>query len=134
MSSTMTRPLLVGAVAAAVDMFVMKEENMQRSMIFGGAVAAGSYASEFVGPLIHHIPIPTLARNLYEGKTLVTRIAEVSSSTAMVYVLNKYVLQNDPYRNEMLTRVGIIAFSDVAGTYLDEYLNTQPLQFFTNNH
>ena len=79
------------------------------------------------------LPIPTINKGLYDGKTLVDRIAEVGSSTGVAYALNRYVLNNDPYNNELMTRVAIIAVSDVAGTYIVEYLNGKPLQYLTDN-
>lgn len=127
------KPLTMALIAGALDMYVMGEENMNRTMMFAGAVAVGNYASQYAVPIIKKINVATISRNLYDTKTLVERIVEVSSSTAFVYVLNKYVLNNDIYRNELMKRVGVIVIADVASTYALEYFNSQPLEFLTHN-
>ncbi len=80
MNQTMLKPVAVGLVAFAIDQFYLKEQNFMRSAYFGGAVAVGNYSAEYIYPLVRHIPIPTISKDLYEGKTLVDRIAEVGSS------------------------------------------------------
>lgn len=117
-NQTLMKPVIVGCIAAAIDKFYLQERDTMRTLYFGAAVAAGNYGAEFVYPLIKHIPLPTLSRELYEGKTLAERFAEVGMSTGMIYVLNKYIMQNDIYRNEELIRIGVIAASDFAGTYI----------------
>src|SRR5271155_3497216 len=109
----------------------MQETDMTRSTMFTGAVCVGNYASEYVGPLINIIPMPTINKNLYDGKTLTLRIAEVSSSAGVTYVLNKYVLGNDPYKGEFMKRVAIIAVSDVVETYMTDYFTNKPLDYLT---
>ena len=133
MDNTLLKPVVVGMIAASIDKFYLGERNTMRSAYFGAAVAVGNYSAEYIAPLVNMLPIPTIGKNLYDGKTLVNRIVEVGSSTAVAYVLNKYVMNNDPYNNELLTRVAIIAVADAAGTYVVEYLNSKPLQFLTDN-
>jgi hypothetical protein len=126
------KPAVVGAVAVVLDKYWMGERDMMRSMYFGGAVAVGNYASEYIAPLVNFIPIPTISKGLYDGKTLVDRIAEVSSSAGFAYMVNKYLLNNDPYTGELMKRIGVIAVADVVGTYIVEYTNNQQLQFLTD--
>ena len=132
MDSSMTKPLYVGLAGAVLDKFVMGETDMQKSAIFGGVLAVGTYASEYIAPIIHQIPIPSLAKGLYDGKTLVTRIAEVGSNAGLTFAVNKYLLRNDNYAGEMGKRLAVIMASDVIGTYVDEYMHSQPLQFLTD--
>jgi hypothetical protein len=131
-NQTLMKPVVVGCIAAAIDKFYLQEENSMRSLYFGAAVGAGNYAAEYTYPLIKHIPMPTLSKDLYEGKTLAERIAEVSMSTSMIFVLNRYILKIDIYKDEMMMRMGIIAASDVMGTYICEYIDNQKLEFFTD--
>lgn len=132
MNNSMLKPAAVGLVAFAIDSYYLKESNFMRSVYFGGAVAVGNYSAEYLYPLVKHIPIPTISKDLYEGKTLVDRILEVGSSTALTYVINKYIILNDNYRNELLLRMGVIAASDVIGTYAVEYMTGQKLEFLTH--
>ena len=122
------KPICIGAVAVGLDKFYLQEQNMQRSLIFGALTASGSYLSEIVAP--HVVPnLPSLNAEIYNGKQLGERITEVGIDTASVYVVNKYVLGNDIYRDEMLQRMGVIAVADVVGTYISEYIDGQPLQY-----
>jgi hypothetical protein len=132
MQSSLAKPLTMGLIAGAIDQFYLQESSLQRTAYFASAVAVGNYASEFAVPIIKHINLPTLSHNLYDSKTLMERIVEVGASSAMIYVLNKYLLSNDIYRNELALRLGIIAVSDVGATYLLEYLNNQKLEFLTD--
>ena len=133
MDNSLLKPLVVGAIAGALDKFYLNEKVATRSLYFGAAVAVGNYSAEYIAPLVNMLPIPTISKNLYDGKTLMDRIVEVGASTATAYILNKYILRNDPYVNEMMTRVAVIAVADAAGTYVVEYLNSKPLQFLTEN-
>jgi hypothetical protein len=131
-NQTLMKPVIVGCVAAAIDRYYLQESDTMRSVYFGAAVAAGNYGAEFVYPMIKHIPLPTLSNDLYEGKTLAERFAEVGMSSGMIFVLNKYILRNDIYSEEALLRLGVIAASDFVGTYITEYIDGQKLEFFTN--
>jgi hypothetical protein len=133
--STLLKPLIAGGIAVALDQMYLKEKYIQRSLYFGAAVAVGEYGAEFVHPIIKHINIPSLSRDLYDSKTLMERIAEVGVSSGMVYILNKYVLKNDQYAfsgPEFLNRVGIIAVADFAATYATEYLYGKPLEYLVD--
>jgi hypothetical protein len=131
-NQTLMKPVIVGCVAYAIDRFYLKEVDHTRSLYFGAATAMGNYGAEFIYPLIHHIPLPTLDRDLYDGKTLAHRCVEVGMSSGMIFVLNKYILHNDIYGNEILMRLGVIAAADFAGTYITEYIDNQKLEFFTD--
>jgi hypothetical protein len=133
--STLLKPIIAGGIAVALDQMYLKETNLQRSLYFGAAVAVGEYGAEFVHPIIKHINIPSLSRDLYDSKTLMERMAEVGISSGVVYIFNKYVLQNDRYpltASEFLNRVSVIAAADFAATYATEYLYGKPLTYLTD--
>lgn len=134
MDQSYLKPFVVGSVAAAIDQLYLKEPSVERSLYFGAACALGNYASEYATPLIKMIPMPSISRDLYDAKTLSTRIAEVGGSVGVCYLLNKYVTGNDVYVNETFQRLAVIAVADVAGTYIVEYINNQPLQYLTDHN
>ena len=118
------RPIMVGAVAVALDKYAIGETNLNSSLYFG----VGVYASEYIAPYIA-VDLPTPSSTLYNGKTLATRLIEISSSVGGAFLMNKYLLQNDLYRNEVFKKVGVIALSDVVGTYAAEYINGSAMTF-----
>ena len=136
MDESLMKPLAVAAVAMTLDQFFLGETNIMRTAYFGGAVVIGSYASEYVAPLIKDVAgfIPSLNKGLYDSKTLAERIIEISASSGCSYVLNKNVLGNDIYRDEVLKRIAVIAVSDVIATYALDYFNGQKLQFLTDSN
>ena len=130
--NSILKPLVVGGIAIALDRLYIGETDLMRNAYFGGAVAVGNYASEYIAPLIHYVPIPTINKGLYDGKTLVDRIAEVSSSAGFAFLLNKYIMNNDRFSDEFAQRVAVIAIADVIGTYAVEYIDNKPLAYLTD--
>ena len=123
------RPVIVGVTSIVLDKYLLGEAEMMKSVYFGGVVAAGVYASEWVAPMIA-LDLPSANKTLYNGKTLSTRLIELAVASGGVFVVNKYMLLNDTYRDEVMKRVGVILLSDIAGTYATEYINGQPMSFF----
>lgn len=122
------KPACVAGVAVALDQFVMKETNFNRSLIFGACVGAGNYLAEMVAP--HIVPdLPSLNSKMYNGKIVGERVVELATSAVSVFSVNKYLLRNDIYKDEMFMRMGLIVASDIAGTYLSEYIDSKPLTY-----
>jgi hypothetical protein len=122
------KPLCVSGVAIALDQFGMKETSLQRSLIFGGLVGAGSYVSVMVAPSITP-SLPSLNAEMYNGKIVGERIVELTITASGVYAVNKYLLKNDIYKDEMLIRLGLILLSDIGGTYISEYIEGKPMLY-----
>lgn len=123
-----SRPLIVGATAVVLDKFLMGEQNLMSSAYFGVAVGAGVYAGEMIAP--HMYNFPSLNQQLYSGKTLGNRITEVSASSVLGFATNRYLLGNDLTIGKAYSRIGVIALADVLGTYISEYLDDKPLNYF----
>ena len=71
-SSTNTaylKPLITGAVAVAGDKFLFNEPDMQKSIYFGVAVGAGSFAGNYIGSNIAPALLPPYSR-LYRWKNI----------------------------------------------------------------
>lgn len=130
-NNSILRPACVAGVAVAIDKFYFGENNLQSNAIFGASVASGVYLSEIVAPMIPNMPSPN--GDLVNGKMLMDRVAEVGSSILIGYSVNRFLLRNDKYASdEMYERLGTILVADVAGTYLAEYINGQPLGYLTH--
>lgn len=130
--SLMFKPVLAGVYASLIDKYYLQEPDTTRSLYFGGCVAVGIYSSEYLSPMVNLIGnIPSLNVQLYNSKTLAQRITEVGTSTAVTFTLNRYILQNDIYKNEILTRVAIIAVADILSEYTSDYFNGRSLSYLT---
>jgi hypothetical protein len=102
---------------------------MQKSLFFGLAVGAGSFAGNYVGSNIAPALLPTVG--FIDGKTLEVRLAEVGSGAAAAYLLNTQFLKNDFEYSQMYPKLALIAGSDFIAEYITDYLDTRPLSFFS---
>jgi hypothetical protein len=129
MDSTFIKPLAAGAVAVAIDKFYLKETDLNKSLFFGGSVAAGALAGSILTPLVANI-IPNLS-DAVDEKTIVGRALEIGLGSAAGWVVNAKILHNaDSYRENYIQRLGVIAVSDFAGEYIADYFAGRPLSYF----
>ena len=132
MNTVVSKPILTGAIAGVLHNVYIGEKNMQRNAYFATAVAVGNYASLYLAPIAKQITLPSISKSLYDTPTLVERIAEVGSSSGLAFLLNRYVMNNEPFKGEALQHIAVIVVSDFAATYALEYINGQKLEFLTN--
>lgn len=131
---SMIKPLATGLTAGLIQKYVYADEDMNKVMMFAGAVAIGQYGSQFVTPLASMLPnMPSISDSLYDGKTLAVRIVEVGSTSGIAYLVNKYLLNNDIYTDELYQRLMIIAASDVIGEYISDYMAGRSLNYLTDS-
>ena len=120
------KPLVGGAVAAALDNMYLMNKNTTANMYFGGAVAAGLFASQIIEPLMPQIiPVSVLSN----GKTVEDRIIEIGAGAGSAYVLNRYILKNDYNPNDMYKKLAIVAASDFIGEYASDYMGGRALSY-----
>ena len=103
------KPFIAGAAAAVGEKYVMNGSN-NSALYFGGAVAAGIFASGTVGALLEPaVPTATSIGSML-GKSLEHRVIEVGTSSAVSFVVNNEWHTNT---NALLMRVGIITAADI---------------------
>ena len=127
MTNNVSKAVLAGVYSYALDKYVMGEKLESRSLTFGAVVAGGMLFEESLGMLIKPVlPLPNFIpkNSVVSGKKLVDRIAETLSTTASVFLVNKYLLRNDIYKGEVLMRMGIIATADLASVMTLDLVNT----------
>ena len=122
------KPVATGAIAAALDKYVLLQPDMKKSLYFGGSVALGSVAATLTAPLVPNV-VP-IEMDGIDGKTLTGRVVEVGLSTGSSWAINKYLLKNEVSREDWTKRVGVIAASSFLGEYVSDYMTGQPLSYF----
>ena len=127
--TTLLKPLVMGATIVALDKFVMKTQNMNESLYFGLAGAAGAYGGAMVAKAM---PLPLPSGDYFDGKTLETRIAEIGIGAGVGYALNKYAMKNDFNSRNMLNKLGLLAAADFISEYAVDYMQGRKLSFFTD--
>ena len=118
-------PVITGAITVALDKYLLEEPNMTNSLYLGAAAIAGVYAGQMIAPAI---PLGIPNSTLYNGKTLELRLAEVGLGSLGGWGVNTYVLNNARY-GDFYKKVGIIAVSNVAGQYINDYLTNKPMNY-----
>ena len=124
-SDSIVKPLTAGAVATLLDIYYLKNGNMQSAMIFGATVGASTFVSDMISK-----NIPSAVGSKYAS--LQERIIEVSLTTGGGYIANRYIFKNDYNPSNFMNRVAIIAVSNFAGEYVSDYFATRPLVAFYN--
>lgn len=90
------------------------------------AVGAGVYASTMIVPML---PANQGSLGDMSVKTLETRIAEISLGAGSAYLINRYALNNELNRNDMMKKLALIGASDFIAEYLTDYIQGRPLSF-----
>jgi len=128
-SDFIIKPLSTAAVAVAINQFILKENDMQKSMYLGAAAGLGVAGGSFVASMI---PPMNFGNSAYfgNGKGVSARIAEIGLGTAGAFVLNTYVLKNSSFRDNYMNQIGVIIAADLAGEYITDYVAGRALAIF----
>ena len=127
-SDFIVKPLATSAVAIAIDQFFFNESDLTKSLTFGASAGAGAYIGMMIGSSLPDLS-NTLPTFLGNGKGLMQRAAEIGSGTATAYVINKYVMKNTSYKENIMNKIGGIVAADLIGEYISDYLAGRPLSF-----
>ena len=122
------KPLITGAVAVAGDKFLLNEPDMNKSLYFGVACAAGTFLGAMVGDSLP-VVVPA-GGTYYDAKTLEQRLAEVGIGAVSAYVINTQFLKNDFEYSQMYPKLALIAGSDFIAEYITDYYENRNLSFF----
>ena len=128
-SDFIVKPAATGAVAIALDIFILKETNTNKSISLGVAAAAGCVLGSMAGGIIPAMNFnnPTFFGN---GKMLSQRVTEIIAGTGSSYIINTYIMKNAGYRDTMMNTIGLITVSDLAGEYISDFIAGRPLAIF----
>ena len=128
-SDFIIKPASTAAVAFAINNFILKENDMQKSMYLAAAAGLGVAAGGYVGSMI---PPMNFGNSAYfgNGKGVSARIAEIGVGTAGAFILNTYVLKNSSFRDNYMNQIGVIIAADLAGEYITDYVAGRALAIF----
>jgi len=128
-NSDFIKPMAMVACVVAGDKYILGETDMNSSLYLGVSGAAGVYAAKLVAPLI---PFESMLPDgsFTDARTLELRLLEVGGAVGVGFVINKYILKNDPYVNVQMNKLALLAGADFAAEYIDDYISGRPLSFF----
>ena len=127
MSNSFYKPVVGAALVVAGDNLILQNRNMNSSLVLGAAAGTAFYLSKNIAKML---PNQSGGNNaMYDVKTLETRLGEIGIASIGGYALNKFVLNNELRPNDMLQKVGLIVAADFVSEYVDDYLNSRPMEF-----
>ena len=122
-SDSIVKPLTAAATATVLDMYYLKNQNLQSCLMFGATVGGATFVSEMISK-----NIPSAVGTKYSS--LQDRVIEVSLTVGGAYGINRFILKNDYNPSNFMNRSAIIAVSNFAGEYASDYFATRPLVAF----
>lgn len=124
-------------VSVFLDHYLIGETNWYNNSLYGVALGTAMFSSEFVMAGIDSLPvhIPTISKSLYDGKTLTSRIVEISIMTGTSTLINSKGFNNTKMQgtDELVFRVGMSAAIDIMSEYFADYMSNQKLESLTDD-
>lgn len=122
---SLSKPVAAAAVAYGLDtMYFGTPSN--RAIPFAAATAAGIYVGSILG---HYVPDFSFGL-LANGKSIEQRVMEVAVGGGAAYAINKFYLNNELSKKDMMKRLGAIVVADIASQYFSDYMEGKPLSIF----
>ncbi len=122
--NSLVKPFAAGAIAYGIQNYYLNKGS-QQSMYFGASVAAGQYIADMFSPTIKSL-VGAGAGGLLD------KVAEIGSSGAAAYALNKYLLKNESYRDNMTQDLASIVIANVGSELIDDFFSGRKLDYFTD--
>ena len=122
--NSLVKPFAAGAIAYGVQNYYLNKGS-QQAMYFGASVAAGQYVADMFSPTIKST-LGTSAGSLME------KVAEIGSAGAAAYALNKYLLKNESYRDNMTQDLACVIVANVGSELIDDFFAGRQLNYFTD--
>ena len=110
----MTQALGVGAIAAAGDKFLFGEPDLVKSLMFGGAVALGTYAGPIIGQKLQILLVPKPTKPTFEtvmeAALLDLRLKQFGGSAVSAFLVNNLILN----KSFQFSQLALVAGSHLA--------------------
>jgi hypothetical protein len=126
-SDYIVKPVATALVAYAVDQFLFKESDSNKSISVAVSAGVGATTGMMVGSVLPSFDLGTYFGN---GKGLSQRVAEVGLGAGASYVLNTVILKNVGFRESPFNKLPVFLIADVAGEYVADYIAGRPLAIF----
>ena len=88
--------------------------------------AVGAYLDLMVGSSISDLS-HSLHVFLGNGKGLLESVAEIRFGAGTAYGINKFVLKNNCFKENMTNKLITLTFADIAGEYISDFVAGRPL-------
>lgn len=122
---SLAKPVASAAVMWALSTYYFQDPP-GTTLPMAAATGMGIYLGSIAGNYV-----PDLTMGFFpNGKSIERRLFEIAGGSAVGYAINKYYLNNDLNRQDMLMRLGAIAAADIISEYFSDYMEGKPLSIF----
>lgn len=122
---SLAKPVVSTAVMWALSTYYFQDPP-GTVLPMAAATGMGIYLGNIAGNYV-----PDLTMGFFpNGKSVERRLFEIAGGAGVGWAINKYYLNNDLNRQDMLMRLGAIAAADVISEYFSDYLEGKPLSIF----
>ena len=128
MNDLRTKTLAAFAISVLADKYLIGETNMNRSLMYGAALATSVYFENTIVGAIE-TQVPQIKSHFTNEKQAVERALELGTVAVSTHLLNGYLLNNEQSQgsSEYWVRMGISAGSDWAANKVVQYVNGEPM-------
>ena len=125
-SDSFVKSIATGATTFLIDKFIFNESNFNRSAILGASSAVGAYLGIMTGSFIPDLSnsLPVFLGN---GKGLLERVAEIGIGSGTAYTINRFILKNNSYKENMTNKLITLTVGDIVGEYISDFVAGRPL-------
>ena len=72
--------------------------------------------------LLHSLPVI-----LGNSKGIIERVAEIGAGVGISYGVNRFILKNNTYRENITNKLITLTAADIAGEYISDFVAGRPL-------
>ena len=108
--------------AGNYDMYCINK-SLSFGAIVGGSIASAHYLAPSLTSHFHTIHDTAL----YSGKTLEHRLIEISLGSVAAIGATRLAFSSTV--GNIINQIGIVVAADIAGEYISDYVNSQPLSY-----
>jgi len=98
-------------------------KSLSFGAIVGGSIASAHYLAPSLTSHFHTIHDTAL----YSGKTLEHRLIEISLGSVAAIGATRLAFSSTV--GNIINQIGIVVAADIAGEYISDYVNSQPLSY-----
>ena len=129
-SDSFVKPLATAGSTFLIDQFIFNESNFNSSAILAFSSGVGAYIGMMLGS-----SIPDLSQSLPvflgNGKGIIERVAEIGTGVGTSYAINRFVLKNNSYRENITNKLITLSAGDIAGEYISDFVAGRPLSIIS---
>ncbi len=115
------KPVISGVLSTIGHRYFLNQSgDKMESVIFGAIVGITTAGTELAEPTIIKL-IGAEDDKFSEGKTFSSLVFQSAISSGSVFLINRYIFQNDPFSSKPIHTVGLVAATNIVSEFVTNY-------------